>query len=270
MPAAGQRGKADELRRLHQARELLVLVNVWDVASARVVAGSPGCRALATASASIAASLGYRDGEHLPRDQMLAALWRIASAVDVPVTADLETGYGTDASEVQDTVAEAIEAGAVGCNLEDGTRDRDAPLRPLREHAVRIAAARVAGERSQVPIVINARTDVYLARAGAEGERLDMTVERGRAYLEAGADCVFVPGLADIATLEQIVGALGKVSVLAGAHGPSLDELKRIGVARVSFGPGPQGVALAALREAAVRLLAGGALPESLGWRPPA
>src|SRR3954449_9600077 len=113
----GQRGKAEELRRLHTAPELLVLVNVWDVASARVVAGTPGCRAIATASWSIAAGLGYRDGEQIPREQMIAAVGRIASAVDQPVTADLEAGFGASAADVGETIAAAIEAGAVGCNI---------------------------------------------------------------------------------------------------------------------------------------------------------
>src|SRR3954469_5502543 len=163
----GQRGKAEELRRLHTAPELLVLVNVWAVASARVVAGTPGCRAIATASWSIAAALGYRDGEQIPRAEMIAAVGRIAAAVDQPVTADLEAGFGATASEVGETIAAALGAGVVGCNLEDGVPDRDAPLRPLAEAAERVAAAREAGERADVPLVINARTDVFLARVGS-------------------------------------------------------------------------------------------------------
>jgi 2-methylisocitrate lyase-like PEP mutase family enzyme len=264
---AGQRGKAEELRRLHAAPELLVLVNVWDVASARVVAGTPGCRAIATASWSIAAALGYRDGEEIPRADMLGAVGRIAAAVDQPVTADLEAGYGASAAEVGETMAAAIEAGAVGCNLEDGVRG-DVPLRPLGEAVDRVAAAREAAERADVPLVINARTDVFLARVGSAEEQEEVALERGRAYLAAGADCVFVPGLADVETIERLASGLDRVSVLAGAHGPALDDLQRIGVARVSFGPGPMGVALAALREAAVTLHSGGAPPETLGWRP--
>lgn len=266
--AATQRAKAEELRSLHTAAELLVVVNVWDVASARVVAGTPGCRAIATASWSIAAALGYRDGEEIPRQQMIAAVGRIAAAVDQPVTADLETGFGEGSRAVGETIEAAIEAGAVGCNLEDGVKGGEHTVRPVAEHAERVAAARAAGERAGVPLVINARTDVYLARTGEEDERLGLALERGRAYLDAGADCIFVPGLADLDTIERLVAELGSVSVLAGAHGPPLDELRRIGVARVSFGPGPMGVALAALRDAAVQLHAGGALPETLGWRP--
>jgi 2-methylisocitrate lyase-like PEP mutase family enzyme len=265
--ATGQRAKAEELRRLHAAPELLVLVNVWDVASARVVAGTPGCRAIATASWSIAAAMGYRDGEQIPREEMIGAVGRIAAAVDQPVTADLEAGFGASAAEVAETMAAAIEAGAVGCNLEDGASG-DVPLRLLGEAAERVAATRVAGERADVPLVINARTDVFLARVGSPEEQEEVALERGRAYLAAGADCVFVPGLADVDTIARLVSELGRVSILSGAHGPALDDLQRIGVARVSFGPGPMGVALAALREAAVTLHSGGALRETLGYRP--
>jgi 2-methylisocitrate lyase-like PEP mutase family enzyme len=265
--ATGQRAKAEELRRLHTAAELLVLVNVWDVASARVVAGTPGCRAIATASWSIAAALGHRDHEEIPREEMIAAVGRIAAAVDQPVTADLEAGYGASAAEVGETMAAAIEAGAVGCNLEDGVRG-DVPLRPLDEAVERVAATREAGERADVPLVINARTDVFLARVGSAEEQEEVALERGRAYLAAGADCVFVPGLADLGTIERLVAGLRRVSVLAGAHGPALDELQRLGVARVSFGPGPMGVAMSSLRDAAVSLHSGGGLPETLGYRP--
>jgi 2-methylisocitrate lyase-like PEP mutase family enzyme len=262
------REKAEELRRLHEAPELLVLVNVWDAASARTVAAAPGCRALASASWSVAAVHGMPDGEALSRDQMLAAVRTIAAAVDVPVSADLETGYGATAAEVGQTIAGAIDAGAVGCNLEDGTDDAGAPLRPAAEHAERVAAAREAGERAGVPLVINAHTDVFLAEVGEPAERLAATVERGRAYREAGADCIFVPGLADAATIERLVAEMGApVSLLAGPASPPLGELERLGVARVSLGPGSLGVAMAALHDTAASLFALGELPPSLGFR---
>ena len=190
-----QREKAEELRRLHAAPEPLVLVNVWDAASARVVAAAPGCRAIATASWSIAAAHGFPDGEEIPLDAMLEAVGVVARAVDLPVTADLERGYG-DAGA---TVARAIEAGAVGCNLED--TDGAGGLRPVEEHAAAVAAARAAGEAAGVPLVINARTDVYL-RVIPPDERVVAAIERGAAYLDAGADCVFIPGVRDPATLE--------------------------------------------------------------------
>src|SRR3954470_4188097 len=176
-----QREKAEELRRLHAAPEPLVLVNAWDAASARVVAGTPGCRAIATASWSIAVAHGFPDGEAIPLDAMLAAVKVVADAVELPVTADLERGYG-DAGE---TVRRALEAGAVGCNLEDA--DGAGGLVATSDHVAEVAAARAGGDASGVPLVINARTDVYL-----HGEPdMDEAVARARAYLGAGADCAF-------------------------------------------------------------------------------
>lgn len=262
-----QAEKARELRRLHEDPALLVLVNVWDAASARVVAGTSGCRALATASWSIAAAHGVPDGERLSRDEMLAAVGRVARAVELPVSADLETGYGADAAGVGETIAGAIEAGAVGCNLEDGLGESD--LRDAGEHAQRVAAAREAGERAGVPLVINARTDVFLNGIGEPGERVELALERGRRYLEAGGDCVFVPGATDPDDLRALVAGMGgQVSVLAEPGGPSLRELEEIGVARVSVGPGSLGVAMRALRGAAETMLAGGELPDGLDFTP--
>jgi 2-methylisocitrate lyase-like PEP mutase family enzyme len=252
-----QREKADALRRLHTEPELLVLVNVWDAISARTVAAAPGCRALATASWSIAAAHGVPDGEHLTRDEMLAAVERVTRAVELPVSADLETGYGADAAAVGATIEAAIAAGAVGCNLEDWTSDG---LRPTEEHAERVAAARDAGERAGVPIVINARTDVFLDDVGAPEERIDLALERGRAYVEAGGDCIFVPGAADPDDLRRLVEGMGApVSVLAVPGVPAPAELRRIGVARLSQGPGSLRVAMNALRVFADDLLAGAA-----------
>jgi 2-methylisocitrate lyase-like PEP mutase family enzyme len=254
-----QREKAEELRRLHVAPEPLVLVNVWDAASARVVAGVPGCRAVATASWSIAAARGLPDGEAISREEMLEAIAVVARAVDKPVTADLERGFG----DVSVTVAGAIEAGAVGCNLEDS--DAHGGLWPAAEHAAVVAAARAAGESAGVPLVINARTDVFLV-GGSGG--VEEAIERGRQYLEAGADCIFVPGVVDVPTLEQLVAGIGPVSVFGSAGGPTLAEYARIGVQRVSYGPGPMGVAMAALRRAAETLLTGGEPPADLAYRP--
>ena len=263
-----QREKAEALRGMHTEPELLVLVNVWDAASARTVAAAPGCRALATASWSIAAAQGLPDGEALSRDAMLAAVERIAAAVEVPVTADLETGYGRDAAAVADTIGAAIEAGAVGCNLEDGAIAGDGPLRPTAEHAERVAAAREAGERAGVPLVINARTDVFLREVGAPEERVDLALERGRAYAAAGGDCIFVPGATDSADLRRLVAEMGApVSVLAIPGGPSPAQLQELGVTRLSLGPGSLRVAMAALQEAAAELYAGGGLPAALGFR---
>jgi 2-methylisocitrate lyase-like PEP mutase family enzyme len=251
--------RARALRALHRPGDPLVLANVWDAASARTVASVPGCRAVATASWSIAAAHGVADGERIDRDLMLAAVARIVAAVDVPVTADLEGGYGDTPADVAETVARAIAVGAVGANLEDR-------LRPVAEQAAIVAAVRERADREGVPFVINARTDEFLHG----GRLLDEAVRRGRAYRDAGADCVFVPGLLDPALIARLVADVdAPINVLAGAAAPPLAALAAAGVARVSFGPGPMGVAYAALRRAAESLHAGGTYPSDLAYRPP-
>jgi 2-methylisocitrate lyase-like PEP mutase family enzyme len=182
-----QADRGTELIRLHDDPAILVLVNVWDVASAKVVADLPGCRAIATASHSIAAGFGYRDGEEIPVALMLDAVTRIAAAVDLPVSADLEAGYG----EPGETVRRAIEGGVVGANIED-------QMRPLGEAVAAVEAVVAAAEAEGMPFALNARTDAYL-RAGdrPRDEVKADAIERGRAFLEAGATCVFVPGLLD-------------------------------------------------------------------------
>ena len=245
--------RAAELRRLHTDPDLLVLVNVWDVISATIVAGLPGCHAIATASHSIAATLGYPDGEQIPLDLMIDAIERIAGAVELPVPADIEAGYG-DAGA---TVRRAIAAGAVGGNLED-------EMRPLGEAVAAVSAAVAAGESEGVPFVLNARTDAFL-RAGDRDRELVLAdaIERGRAFIEAGADCVFVPGLLDAATVSRLVEGIGvrKVSVIGVPGTLAHSELERLGVTRISYGPWSQRLAMTALADGAADLLAGGALP---------
>jgi 2-methylisocitrate lyase-like PEP mutase family enzyme len=257
--------RATELRRLHTDPAILVLVNVWDAASARTVASVPGCRAIATASWAIAAAHGLADGEVIGRDGMLEVVRRVASSVHLPVTADLEGGYGETPDAVAETIARAIEAGAVGCNLEDGVSDGE--LRDAEDAAARVAAARERADTEGVPVVINARTDVYLR--GADDP--EAAILRGQAYARAGADCIFVPGVRDPATIRALVeGIDAPVSVLATPGAPSVSELQQLGVARVSFGPGPMGVALAALARTASDLLEGGVPADELSYRPPA
>lgn len=246
--------RARELLRLHRDPELLLLVNVWDVITARVVADIPGTKALATASHSIAAAHGYPDGEQIPRDLMIEAVGRIAAAVDLPVTADLEAGYG-DAGE---TVARAIDVGIVGANLED-------QMRPLPDAVRAVEAAVAAGERAGIRFVLNARTDAFLEAGDRDpGEVLADAIERGRAFLDAGASTFFVPGRLDEPTIGRLVEELGpqKVNVIAVPGSLDLATLQRLGVARVSYGPWSQNVALTALATLAQDVYAGGALPE--------
>lgn len=233
-----------------------MLVNVWDVASAKVVADLPGCRALATASHSIAASHGYPDGEQIPLDLMLEAIGRIAAAVDLPVSADLEGGYG----DIGETVRRSIGVGVVGGNIED-------QLRPLAEAVSGVRAAVAAGEAEGVSFVLNARTDAFVMAGDRDAAAvLADAISRGRAYLDAGADCVFVPGALSADVVAGLVEGIGvrKVSVLAGPGMPSPAELAELGVARVSFGPWMQRLALTALADTGAELLRGAGLPANI------
>ena len=247
-------GRGEELLRLHTDPELLLVVNCWDVASARVVAAVPGCRAVATASHAIAASFGYDDGEQIPRELMLDMCGRIAAAVDLPVTADLEAGYG----DPGETVRRAIGAGVVGANLED-------QLTPLSDAVAAVEAAVAAAEAEGVTFVLNARTDAFLLAGDRDrAEVVADAVERGRAFLDAGAACVFVPGAVAVGEVEALVQGIGEQRVsLMGLPGvlPPLSQLQALGVARVSYGPFPQRVALMAYEDLAAELLAGGDLP---------
>jgi 2-methylisocitrate lyase-like PEP mutase family enzyme len=247
--------KANAFRAMHKAPPILVLPNAWDAVSARLFVKA-GAKAIATTSAGVAATLGYPDGQKIPRVLMLEAIARIARAVDVPVTADIEAGYATTAQELAETIGLVIEAGAIGCNLEDSTGKTPKILFDIDEQIARIRAARDAGDRSGVPVVINARTDVYLASVGAPGERFAETVRRANAYRDAGADCLFVPGVTDSLTLANLVREIkGPINVLAGAGLPAVAELERIGIARLSVGSGIMRVTLTAARDAANELL---------------
>lgn len=246
--------KAAELLRLHDAPELLLVVNVWDAITATVVAQTPGTKALATASHSIAASHGYPDGERIPRDEMIAAVGLIArTAGELPVTADLEAGYGDPGG----TVARAIDVGIVGANLED-------QMKPLAESVKAVEAAVAAGEAAGVPFVLNARTDAWLKAGDRDPEEvLADAIERGRAYLDAGASNFFAPGKLDETTVARLVEALGerKVNLIGIPGSIDLATAQRLGVSRVSYGPWSQNVALTALADLAESVYAGGGLP---------
>jgi len=249
-----QERKAEAFRAMHRGPSTLLLPNVWDVASARIIEDA-GFGALATTSAGIAFSLGYPDGQKIPREEMLARVGRIVRAVKVPVTADGEAGYGPRPEDAARTAAGVIEAGAVGMNLEDGTGDPEHPLVDLSLQLEKIRAIREAALKTSVLLVLNARTDVYLDQVGAPETRYAETIKRAIAFRDAGADSVFVPGLRDSATIAQLVrDARCPVNILAGPGSPSVPELERLGVARVSLGSGPMRATLGLLRRMAQEL----------------
>ncbi|WP_104167496.1 isocitrate lyase/phosphoenolpyruvate mutase family protein [Arthrobacter sp. SX1312] len=253
-PTTGLAARATTLSRLHAAPEILQVVNVWDVISARTIADIPGTTALATASHSIAASLGYEDGENIPLEEMIAAVGRIAAATTLPVSADLESGYGNPG----DTVRRAIGVGIVGANIEDR-------MRPLADAVAQMEAAVKAGQAEGIDFVLNARTDAFVKAGDRDpADVLAEAVERGKAFLAVGATNVFVPGLLDEHAVTALVEAFGpqRLSVInvPGSLAPA--RLQELGVARISYGPWTQRVALTALADSARELLAGGALPE--------
>ncbi|MGW2693580.1 isocitrate lyase/PEP mutase family protein [Streptomyces sp. NPDC001296] len=248
------REQALSFHALHTPGRPLVLPNAWDTVSARLVVRA-GAAAVATTSAGIAWDLGTADGDRLSRDDALRALARIAGAVTVPVSADIEAGYAADAEGVADTAAAVLAAGAVGVNIEDGVHAGSAPLRPVAEQATRIAAARAAADAAGVPLFVNARVDTYLRGAGGLGE----TLERAASFLAAGADGVFVPGVVDPVTVKALVeGIEGPLNVMIGPGAPTVPELAALGVARVSAGSGVAQAAHGLVHRAARELLGTG------------
>jgi len=258
MEVRAQAEKAERLRKLHHGRRILALPNAWDVVSARILE-EVGHPAIATSSAAVAFSLGYPDGQRISRGEMLDAVARITRAVRVPVTADLESGYGKTPEEIADFTKAVVASGAVGLNFEDVTGDDESTHVGLGLQVKNIRAIRQTAAAMGVPIVINARTDIYLMPIGPEATRFERTVERLRAYREAGADCLFVPGLCDREIIAKLVKALdAPLNILASQGSPSLDELEKIGVARVSAGSSAMRAAMGAFQRVAKDWLAHG------------
>jgi 2-methylisocitrate lyase-like PEP mutase family enzyme len=224
---------AERLRALHGGPEPLVLPNAWDAASARAVVDA-GFPAVATSSVAVALALGWADGEQTPVDEVFAAIGRITRCVDVPVTADIEAGYGLSPEEIVDRL---LRAGAVGCNLEDTDHRAGRSLRDARVQAGRLAAFKEAARAAGVEIVLNARTDVLLHADGSATPPLEEAIRRGRLYLDAGADCVFPIGAGDEGTIAALVDAIpAPVNVIAGFRGaPGQARLRELGVRRISY-----------------------------------
>ncbi|MBB5633051.1 2-methylisocitrate lyase-like PEP mutase family enzyme [Cryobacterium mesophilum] len=254
--------KAEALRSLHVPGDPLIVVNVWDAITARTVAAVPGVRALATASHSISFAHGVPDGEGLSVDEALAAAKVVIDAVDLPVSVDFERGYSPDAAGVGVNVGRLIEVGAAGMNLEDSYGTGAGELFDIDDAAERVAAARTAADTAGVPIVINARVDA-LARGG----EFDDAILRGNRYLAAGADVIFMLGLATEELVQGAIDALdGRLSVISGPTSVPLKRLAELGVSRVSFGPRPLGLVLSHLQDAAAVLTSRGDYPPELGF----
>lgn len=254
MNTSEQRKLAEDFRKLHRAPPILLLPNSWDPMSARIFEAA-GFPAAATTSGGLAWALGYQDGEKAPWPEVVAATHRIAEAIRVPLTADIETGYGATPDALARSVTDIIGAGAVGVNLEDGTPNPQEPVRTIDDAAARIRAARAAASAAGVPVVINARVDLYLKHVGDEATRFTETVRRAEAYLAAGADCIFVFAVADIDLIKKLTAAIkAPVNVVGRAGGPGLKALEAAGVARVSIASGASMVVMSTIQRIAEEL----------------
>ena len=249
-----QAEKAKLFLSLHQGPRILVLPNAWDVASARIFEDA-GFPAIATTSSGIANSLGYPDGQVIRRDEMLEVVARIVRAVSVPVTADMEAGYGTTLDDMAATARGVIEAGAVGLNLEDAIGEGSGELFEVSLQTEKIRAMIDAAKKMGVELVLNARADIYLEEIGEPSTRAERTIERLNAYREAGAACLFAPGVQDASTIERLVrGVRGPLNILGRAGTPPVRELEKLGVARVSVGGGPMRVTMTVVSRIAKHL----------------
>lgn len=246
--------KAEALRALYQAPEIVRVINVWDAISTKVVADLPQTKAIATAGHSIAASRGYDDGT-MPLQVALDAVEPIVKATELPVTADLDDGF----EEPGETIRRAIAIGVAGANVEDR-------LKPFDESVARVRAMVAAAEAEGVPFQLNARTDAIARGTGPLSDRLPEAIRRGRAFLEEGAALVFIPGLTDRESVEQVVAELGRntVSVIGLPGALTAAEYEELGIARISYGPLIQRVTLLALQNVANDLYGSGVIPEDL------
>jgi 2-methylisocitrate lyase-like PEP mutase family enzyme len=253
----GQAARAAEFAAAHTSGPIVVLPNAFDVATARLIARREPV-ALGTTSAAIAAGLGYPDGEVVSRDEMIGVVERIVAAVPIGVTVDVEAGYGDTVEDAAETARRILEIGAIGLNIEDRgnpSGEHAGRLLPIEHAAAKIAAIRAIAEERGVPLVINARTDTFIE----DGDQVARAIERGNAYLEAGADCVFTPGIVardDIA--RAVAGLAGPLNIYASAATPPVSELSGLGVRRLSVGCGPYQACLALIDEAARQLLEDG------------
>ncbi len=248
-----QAEKAERLRRLHHGERAVVFPNVWDATSARVVE-ELGYSAVATTSAGVANMLGYPDGQNISRDEMLSVVALVARVVRVPVSADMEAGYAHTADQMYETATALIYSGAVGLNLED-SEEGESRLIELPQYLEKVAVLKEASAKLGVRIVLNARTDAYWWKGANPETRMAETIRRTRAFREAGADCVFVPGLKDLNDIRVLLReSPGPLNVLGGPGVPSIAELEAAGVRRVSIGSGGYRTAIGIMQRVAKQL----------------
>jgi len=252
MRKSEQKKRADAFLAMHRDKDIFVLPNAWDAISAGILVNA-GFDAVATTCGGCAFALGFRDGEDIPRREMAAAVRRIADAVPVPVSADMEAGYGPSPEDVAETVRQTIKAGAVGINIEDSDKRNPGRLFDFALAVERIRAARAAAEAAGIPMLINARTDGF--HHGNDDAIFADAVRRAHAYLEAGAGCIFVPFVSDAALIGRLAAAIdGPMNVLAGANTPPVPKLRELGVKRVTVGSNITKAALMAVKRAAEEL----------------
>jgi len=249
-----QREKAEEFRSLHYAKKILVLPNAWDVPSARVFEDA-GFPAIATSSAALAISVGYPDGEKMRKEELFSVVKKIAGVLSVPLSVDIESGFGASIDSLTDTIRRVIEAGAVGINIEDISDFEKKTLLPVEKQVERIRAVRTASDSLGIPLLMNARTDAYRFGTGDERARLDAAIRRERAYEAAGADCLYPIGLTDRESILTFVKAVNKpMNIMARKGTPTITELQEMGVKRLSLGPGPMYATMGLLRKIAQEL----------------
>ncbi|MCA6123917.1 isocitrate lyase/phosphoenolpyruvate mutase family protein [Bradyrhizobium sp. WSM 1704] len=255
MDAKTQQQYAATFRGLHRTGDPLVLFNAWDVATARAIAKTSP--AIATSSGAVAAALGYADGEHVPFDMVAGLVSRITAAVSVPVSIDLEAGYGDTPQAAATAAAAIVKAGAIGINIEDGLSGGQRQLVDPKQHAAKIGAVRVTAQELGIDLFINARTDPFLLKFGSSDQCLEEAARRAAVYADAGADGIFVPGLTDLAQIERLVQRTPlPVNIMVTQGVPEIADLARAGVRRVSLGPWPMMAAMRVIGQVAATVAA--------------
>ncbi len=256
MDAKTQQQYAKTFHGLHKKGDPLVLFNAWDVATAQAIAKTSP--AVATSSAAVASALGYADGEDVPLNMVTGLVSRMTATVSVPVSVDLEAGYGDTPDAAAESAVEILKAGAIGINIEDGLSGGKRQLVSLEQHASKIKAVRDAARKFGIHLFINARTDPFLRKFGSPDECLNETAKRAKAYADAGADGIFVPGLTDLALIEKLVQLTPlPVNIMVTQGIPEIPDLTRVGVQRVSLGPWPMMAAMRVVGQAAAAVVAG-------------